>query len=144
MELPLGIVGAVAAAAVTWPLMKWAVAVMGGIFGIVLGASIWRLFDLDPNFAWAGAMTGMVTLGLLSFILFRGCVMMYTSLQGSAMLICGIIALLSRHDNILHPISEAMAGKPFLLPMAIFIPAIVGLIYQQHNGSPAPAGPHKK
>ena len=25
---------------------------MGGLFGAMLGASIWRLFNLDPAFAW--------------------------------------------------------------------------------------------
>jgi len=134
IQVPLAIVGGFAAAAITWPLMKWAVAVMGGLFGALLGASIWRLSNLDPQFAWAGAATGMVTFGLLSFILFRGCVMMYTSLQGSVMLIFGIISLLSRHDSILHTISENMKLRPSLLPIMIFIPAIAGLIYQQHNG----------
>ena len=134
IEVPLAIVGGFAAAAITWPLMKWAIAVMGGLFGAVLGASIWRLCNLDPQFAWAGAATGLVTLGLLSFILFRGCIMMYTSLQGSVMLIFGIISLLSRHDSILRTLSENVQIRPLLLPITIFIPAIVGLIYQQHNG----------
>lgn len=141
IEVPLAIVGSFASAAITWPLMKWAVAVMGGLFGAVLGASIWRLCNLDPQFAWAGAATGMVTLGLLSFILFRGCIMMYTSLQGSSMLIFGIISLLSRHESILRTISENINLRPLLLPITIFIPAIVGLIYQQHNGGSV--GPQK-
>ena len=35
--LPSGILGGFIAAAVTYPLMKWAVAVMGGLFGFILG-----------------------------------------------------------------------------------------------------------
>jgi hypothetical protein len=137
IEVPLAVVGGAAAAAITWPLMRWAVAVMGGILGALLGASIWRLFNLDPTFAWAGAATGLVTLGLLSFILFRGCVMMFTSLQGSVMLIMGIISLFSKHQTILQGISDNMKLRPLLLPITIFIPAIAGLIYQQHNGGGA-------
>jgi hypothetical protein len=142
IEVPLAIVGGFAAAAVTWPLMKWAIAVMGGLFGAILGASLWRLFNLDPTFAWAGALTGLVALGLLSFILFRGCIMMYTSLQGSVMMIFGIVSLLSRHDSILSSISENIQLRPLLLPIAIFIPAIAGLIYQQHNGGAAAPQKH--
>jgi hypothetical protein len=137
IEVPLAIVGGFAAAAITWPLMKWAIAVMGGLFGAILGASMWRLFNLDPTFTWAGAGMGLVALGLLSFILFRGCVMMYTSLQGSVMLIFGIVSLLCRHDNILASIGANMQLRPLLLPITIFIPAIAGLIYQQHNGASA-------
>src|SRR4051812_46873343 len=37
--LPGAILGGFSAAAVTWPLMRWAVAVMGGLFGAVLGGS---------------------------------------------------------------------------------------------------------
>ncbi len=135
IEVALGVVGGVAAAAITWPLMKWAVAVMGGLFGAVLGASLWRLFNLDPGFAWAGAAIGLVAFGLLSFILFRGCIMMYTSLQGSTMLICGVISLLSKHESVVRTISENMQLRPLLFPIVVFIPTIAGLIYQQHNGA---------
>ena len=93
----------------TWPLMKWAVAVMGGLFGAVLGASVWRLFNLDPHFAWAGAATGMVGFGLLSFILFRGSVTMYMSLQGAAMLIFGILAMLDKYEQIAPKLTHTMA-----------------------------------
>jgi hypothetical protein len=142
IEVPLAVVGGFAAAAITWPLMRWGVAVMGGLFGAVLGASIWRLFNLDPTFAWAGAATGLVTLGLLSFILFRGCIMMFTSLQGSVMLIMGIVSLIAKHQAILSSISDNMRLRPLLLPITIFIPAIVGLIYQQHNGGSAAPQKH--
>jgi hypothetical protein len=142
IEVPLAIVGGFAAAAITWPLMKWAIAVMGGLFGAILGASLWRLFNLDPTFAWAGAATGLVALGLLSFILFRGCIMMYTSLQGSVMMIFGIVSLLSRHDSILVAIRDNIQLRPLLLPITIFIPAIAGLIYQQHNGGSAAPQKH--
>src|SRR5580704_12384165 len=55
-----GVIGAVGAAAVTWPAMKYAVALMGGIFGALLGASIWHTLSLDPNLVWAGALVGLV------------------------------------------------------------------------------------
>jgi hypothetical protein len=144
--LPAAIVGALLAAAATWPMMKYAVAVMGGIFGALLGATIWRLANLDPTFAWSGAMTGLVTLGLLSFLLFRQCVMTYTSLQGSVMLVFGILALIFKYDQVSDAISHSLEIKPFLLPLSIFIPTLLGFIYQQTMapGGAPPAAPAKK
>jgi hypothetical protein len=129
------------AAAVTWPLMKWAVAVLGGLAGALLGASIWQTFGLDPHFAWSGALTGLVLFGLLSFIIFRGSVTMYMSLQGAAMLIFGLLAMAFKYEQIAPRMTHAMTLRPFILPMAVIIPAIIGMLYQQ---SDAPAPPPQK
>jgi hypothetical protein len=123
--------GGFTAAAITWPLMKYAIAVMGGIFGAVLGASIWRTCGLEPSYAWAGGMTGLVGFGMLSFILFRGSIMMFTSLQGSVMLVFGILGLIYKYQDIAPAVTSSITIKPFLLPALIFIPTILGLIYQQ-------------
>jgi hypothetical protein len=136
-------VGAFIAAAITWPCMKYAVAMMGGIFGGLLGASIWRTVGLEPHLAWAGAMCGLIAFGLLSFILFRGSIMMYTSLQGSVMLIFGVLGLIYKYQSVAPMVTTHMQLKPFMLPIAIFIPALLGLIYQQAHFGEAEA-PKKK
>lgn len=130
----------VAAAAIAWPTMKYAVAIMGGIFGALLGASIWRAVGLDPNLEWAGALVGLIGFGMLSFVLFRGSVMMYTSLQGSFMLVFGILGLIYQYSGAAKQVSEHLRFQPVLLPAAIFIPALLGLIFQQHNATPAEGG----
>ena len=136
-EAACAFLGGFTAAALTWPLMKYAVAVMGGIFGGLLGASIWRTVGLEPQFAWAGALVGIIGFGMLSFILFRGSVMMYTSLQGSVMLVFGILGLIYKYQEVAPQVTNGLTLKPLLLPMIIFIPAILGLIYQQ-SMYPAP------
>lgn len=135
MEMPLGVAGGLVAIAVTWPLMNWGVAVMGGVFGAVLGASLWRLLGIDAHFAWAGGLIGLVGFGLLSFILFHGCVVMYTSLQGAFMLIFGVLSLLFKYQEISPAVAQHMLVRPFLLPMAIFVPTVIGIIYQQNVGA---------
>lgn len=127
------------AAAITWPLMKWAVAVMGGLFGALLGASVWTTFGLDPMFAWSGALTGLCLFGLLSFIVFRGSVTMYMSLQGSAMLIFGLLGMVCKYQDLAPRVTSAMALRPFILPMAVFIPAIIGMLFQSNSGAAAMA-----
>jgi hypothetical protein len=126
------------AAAITWPMMKWAVAILGGLAGALLGASVWQTFGLDPHFAWSGALTGLVLFGLLSFIIFRGSVTMYMSLQGAAMLILGVLAMIFKYEQIAPKVTSTMTLKPFLLPMAVIIPAIIGMLYQQSDTGPAP------
>jgi hypothetical protein len=134
--MPGALIGGFIAAALTWPLMKWAVAVMGGIFGALLGSAIWRSLNLDPTYHLAGGLSGLILFGMLSFILFRGSIIMYTSLQGSVMLIFGALSLLLKYPSVGKQIADAMTSKPFILPAAIFIPATVGLIFQQSQSAP--------
>ena len=145
--LPGGFLGALVAGALAWPLMKWAVSMIGGICGAVAGASVWLTVGLDPRFAWAGAMTGLVGFGLFSFILFRGSIIMYTSLQGALMVIIGALGLVFKYPDFAPTLSKNLATQPLVLPIAILVPAVLGLIFQQMHspgGGPAPAGGDKK
>jgi len=145
--VPCAVLGGFIAGAVTYPLMKWAVAVMGGLFGAVLGVTLWRMFGLEMGFAWTGAMMGLIACGLFCFILFRGSAMAYTSLQGSAMVIFGVLILAYKYSWFAENLSYSFNGKPFLLPMTVFIATILGLIYQQNselaNGAAAASAPKK-
>jgi hypothetical protein len=138
------VLGAFTAAVLTWPLMKYAVAVMGGVCGAILGAALWREFSLDPGLAWAGALVGLIGLGLLSFILFRASIILYMSFQGSVMLVFGILGLVYKYQNLAPHINQNIQLNPFLLPMAIFIPAMLGLIFQQVRYPAQAAAPVKK
>lgn len=123
-------IGAVVLAAITFPLMKWAVMLMGGIFGGALGASLWRQANLQPELAWAGALSGLIFFGMLSLILFRGSVILYTSLQGSVMLVFGIISLLYKYQSMAPSVTDVFSKRAFVLPMVVFVPALLGLLYQ--------------
>ncbi|MGF1635143.1 MAG: hypothetical protein ACFCVE_14925 [Phycisphaerae bacterium] len=118
--------------AMTWPMMKYAVALSGGIFGFIVGMSVWRGIGLDPAFAPAGGATGLVFFGMLSFIVFRTSVIIFTSVQGSAMLIFGVLGLCYKSQEFAPLVTQAMTVRSFMIPLAIFIPAVVGLIYQHH------------
>ena len=120
-------------------MMKWAVSIMGGLFGAMLGASLWRSAGLEVGFIWTGALMGLIFCGLLCFIIFKGSVMAYTSLQGSVMLIFGLLGLVYNYKPIAEAITKGLAVKPFLLPLAIFIPTVLGLLYQQTSSAPPPA-----
>lgn len=138
-----GLVGAFVLSAVTIPLMKYAVAVQGGVLGALLGAAAWQMAKLDIQFAWSGALVGLVFCGMLSFIIYRLSIIMYTSVQGSVMLIVGLLGLIYKYNAVVPHLNEGFA-RPMLLPLAVFIPALVGLIFQQVQSSAALAGAKKK
>jgi hypothetical protein len=134
------LIGGFLAAALAWPMMKWAVALTGAGIGTILGAAIWRASGQDPAFDWAGGLTGCVAFGMLSFIIFRGGIILYTSLQGGALLASGMLALLEKYPSVGPSLTEHLTAQRFLLPTAIVIPAVIGLIFQHHMSGPAPAG----
>lgn len=140
-SLPAGLVlGAFVAGVMTWPLMKYAVAVFGGLFGAFVGASLWQTAGLDPRYMIAGAAIGLIFLAMLSFIIFRTSVILFTSLQGSAMVVGGLLGLLSQYPDIMPKLTEVILNKPYFLPMVIFIATVIGHLYQHtrhHAGKPA-------
>ncbi len=142
---PIGaIVGAVLLAATTWPTMKYAVALMGGAFGALVGAALWRSFPIDPQFAWAGALVGLVGFGMASFVVFRASVMMYMSLQGAVMLTFGVLSLLLKYQSIGPQLSAHFVTKSYLMPLSVFIPTMLGLLYQHHQSMTDAAASSKK
>lgn len=129
------LIGGFTAAVLSWPLMRFAVAIMGAGIGSVVGAALWRVFALHHDLHWAGGVIGAVTFGMLSFLLFRGCVMIYTSLQGSAMAVFGILSLIMKYQDLAPKMNQYLSTKQFILPVAIFIPTLCGLIFQQTPGA---------
>lgn len=139
------LIGGFIAAAAAWPMMRWAVALTGAAIGTILGAALWRAAGQDAAFDWAGGLTGFVAFGMLSFIVFRGGVILYTSLQGAALLSAGVLALLEKYPSIAPRLGQELTSKPFLLPAAVVIPAVVGLVFQHHqSGGQAAGGAAKK
>jgi len=135
-HLLLGLfLGAVSSGALAWPMMKWAVAIVGGLCGAAVGAMAWLTAGHAPELAWAGALTGLVGFGLLSFILFRGSVIMYTSLQGAMMCVMGLLGLGLKYDDWAPTIARNVATRNLTLPVAVLILALLGLIYQQTTSS---------
>lgn len=132
-----GIIGAVLATAISFPLMKWAVAVIGGVVGAFVGAGVWKACGQEPAFAWAGAMTGLVGFGMFSFILFRASIILYTSAQGAVMLVVGGLGLAFKYPEMAVKIAQSLSSQPLALPMGLLLASAIGLWYQQTH---APAG----
>lgn len=132
-------------AVVAWPFMKFAVAICGGLAGAFLGANAWSALaahlngssgsvSLPPDAYWAGALMGLIVLGLLSFILFELSVVVFTSISGSVLAVMGIIALLLQVPAWQGAVGDGIRANPLIVPMLVAVPAVIGLVLQQQMG----------
>ncbi|MCD6365248.1 MAG: hypothetical protein J7M14_05180 [Planctomycetes bacterium] len=140
------IAGGLLLAALALPLMKHVVGLMGAIGGAFVGYWLWGYIaamrgivatggtPLQGQYAWAGAVIGMVAMGLLAFVIFRESIMFLTALQGSLFAISGMVALLLKSEVIKPKLMEHMVNNVHLLPVLILVPTVIGLV-SQHSAA---------
>lgn len=130
-----GIIGMLLFAFISVPLMKWCVSVLGAIAGGVITAGIWIAFGLSQTYLPAGFVVGFVAGGLISFILLKASVMLFTSLGGSMIMVTGMLALwyqyevrvLGRTETQLH---DLIYSYDWFLPAVLIVPTLIGVICQ--------------
>lgn len=131
-----GIAGSLLFAILAWPLMKYAVSLMGGLVGSFLGFATWHYAtnaldrtDLTQH-AWAGAVIGLITLGLLAFVIFKFVVTLFTAVQGSMMAVGGVVTLLLKYEPLRQDLEPQLRGNSHLVALVIAVPALIGLAFQ--------------
>ena len=135
LPLLLGLGVGVIFGVIAWKALKYAVAALGGMAGGLLGYGGWYLIAVSINNAgmlrlcWAGAIIGMIAIGMLTFVLFRPAVMVLTSLQGSVMIISGAISILVGR-GLAPSLRDPLITNKFLLCVLIGVPAMIGFIIQ--------------
>lgn len=128
---------------VCFPLMKYAVAAIGGLIGAFIGANAWSAVAFQSQAAasadnyWIGALVGLLVFGMLSFILFKTSVVMFTSVSGSTLAVMGAMALLLQVPAWRGAVSNGITSHAVIVPMLVLVPAVIGLILQ---GSSAAGG----
>jgi hypothetical protein len=128
--------GGLLCAVLAWPLMKTAVSVMGAMVGGFLGFSMWTYAASAANrpalceYAWAGGLIGLITLGLLAFVVFQLVVMTFTSIQGSLMTVSGLIAILMCLGPLRTKLHSSLVANRHLLLLLIGVPAVIGFAFQ--------------
>jgi hypothetical protein len=132
-------------AVVAFPLMKYTVALLGGLSGAFVGANLWSSIAAVSGNAdavqhhWIGALVGLVICGMLAFVVFKLSVVFTTSVSGSLLAVFGVVALLLNFpsDALRGSISSSLTSHAIILPMLVLVPAVIGLIMQE---KPAAAG----
>lgn len=130
-----GIVGLILLAIISVPLMKWCVAALGAMAGGSLTGAVWYAFGLPLDYIWAGVIIGVVAGGLISFILLKVSVMLFTALGGSMIMMVGVLALVYQYETqVLESqatrIYDSVYHNQWFLPAVIILPTIVGMIVQ--------------
>jgi hypothetical protein len=133
-ELWGGVIGSCVLAGVSIPLMRWAVSVLGAVSGGILAGGVWYAFELPEQYIWAGAIIGVVAGGMISFIVFKIAIMLFTSLGGGILIVTGLLALLYRYESIQETptenVREMLYGHNWFMPVLLLIPTFVGIIVQ--------------
>jgi len=129
-QLAGGLIGMGILAVLSVPLMKWAVSLLGALAGAIMAAAIWYACNLPEQFIWAGALTGFVAGGMISFIIFKVAIMLFTSLGGSVLIAAGAMALLYLYSPTATQIEDLVFNKKWFLSVVIVVPTIIGVILQ--------------
>ncbi len=129
-QLMGGVIGLVAMAVIAVPLMRWAVSVLGAVAGGILTSGVWFSCGLSEKYIWAGALIGIVAGGMISFIIFRIAVILFSSLGGSALVSTGTLALLYTYPRTTEKIQELVFTERWFLPVVLMLPTVVGIILQ--------------
>ena len=130
-----GIIGMALFAAIAVPLMKWCVSVLGAMAGGILTSGIWIALGLSDAYLPAGFIVGFIAGGLISFIMLKVSVMLFTSLGGSLITVMGLLALLYQYDvRVSNPMTfytyNLILTHQWFLPLAIILPTIAGMLLQ--------------
>ena len=128
------VAGALLLGGLAWPLMKYAVSLLGGLFGSVVGYALWAYVTSTIDradlmqYAWVGGIVGLVTLGLLALVILKFVVRLITSLQGAVMAVGGVLAMLLKYlgEDLEIPLRE----NAHLVLVLVGVPTVIGFVFQ--------------
>ena len=128
----LGIIAMVLFAVFSVPMMRWAVCILGAAAGGVLTGGIWFAFELPQQYIWAGALAGVIAGGMISFIIFKIAIMLFTSFGGGALIVIAFLAILHQHMGMADRVEDLFFNKSWFLPVALLVPTAIG-VYAQNK-----------
>ena len=129
-NLLLPILTSVTMAIVSIPMMRWCVSLLGAASGGILAAGIWYACELPEQFMWAGGLTGIVAGGMISFIVFKAAVMLFSSFGGSSLILAGALALLHLYPQTAERIQLFVFDEHWFLPGALLLMTLIGVYWQ--------------
>lgn len=126
-----GLIGLGVMAALSVPLIRWAVSILGAVAGGILTSGMWYACGLSERYIWAGAIIGMVAGGMISFIVFKIAIMLFSSVGGSALMVIGFLAVMcNEHVGREELVKVLVLNHNWFLPVALFVPTVVGIMLQ--------------
>lgn len=131
-----GVFGLVILAVLSIPFMHWAVSILGASAGGIVTGCIWYAASMPTQYLWIGIAIGIIFGGMISFIVFKISVMLFTSLGGAVLILTGLLALArlyekfsSKDGNADFVYSLVNDYRWFIPSMLIFI-TFLGIVIQ--------------
>jgi hypothetical protein len=126
----LGIIFMVLFAACSIPFVRWGVSLLGAIGGVAITGGLWFALSLPEQYIWAGALVGLIAGGMISFIVFKAAVMLFTCLGGSSLMVIGFLAVMYRYMGTAEDIRLYVFGYRWFMPVLIVAPMLIGMLVQ--------------
>jgi hypothetical protein len=121
-------------AVLAWPLLRYAVALFGGLAGAFAGANLWTAVAENPDQHRIGALLGLVGVGLLAFMAFRAVVIVMTAIGGASLLCFGALAALYHVETLQSGLVDSMNNHRLVIPLIAASAAAVGAVVQFSGG----------
>jgi len=112
------------------PFMRWGVTLLGALSGGILTAGVWLAAGLPEQYVWAGGLVGLIAGGMVSFIVFKVAVILFTSLGGSSLMVVGILAILYRYMVDGEQFEAFVSANQWFLPTLLLVPMGLGFFLQ--------------
>lgn len=118
-------------AIIATPLKRFSVAILGGLTGAFLGANTWTAISDAPDAHMAGAAMGFIALALLSFIIFRMAIVIFTSIGGAALAVLGGVGLLLHVEAWEPAVRDSLSANNLVIPLLVLVAAVSGFVLQE-------------
>ncbi len=114
------------------PFMRWGVTILGAVSGGILTAGVWLAAGLPEEYVWAGGLVGLIAGGMISFIVFKIAVILFTGLGGSTLMVVGVLAIIYRYmvDGKGEEFESFVQTNQWFLPVLLLAPMFVGMYFQ--------------
>ena len=109
---------------------RFGVSLLAGGAGSILGAALAHGLGAADSWVWTGVLVGFVMFALLAFIIYKVAAILYSSVEGSALVVAGTLSLLSSQESISGRLAEAIREHVYILPILLAVPTIVSIIIQ--------------
>jgi hypothetical protein len=126
----LGLICVIFFSVLSIPFMRWGVSVLGALSGGILTSGAWVAFGLPQQYIWAGGLVGLVAGGMISFIVFKIAVILFTSLGGSALLAVGALAVAYQHLPPEQDLEGLISANTWILGAMVLVPMALGVVLQ--------------
>lgn len=113
------------------PLMRWGVSILGAAAGGILTSGAWLALGLPEQYIWAGGLVGVIAGGMISFIVFKAAVMLFTSLGGSGLMVVGVLAVMYQYMGASTKLEHLVFHQGWFLPAILLVPMAAGIILQE-------------